>query len=45
MSACSTAVPAASLYNFNQGNLAGVQQAIRKPIKVGSKVALRFAGA
>jgi hypothetical protein len=43
MSACSTALLHA--YNFDHGDLAGVEQAIRKPIKVRSKVALRFVGA
>jgi hypothetical protein len=47
LNACSTALLHASVYDFDLDHcdLASIEQAIRKPIKGASKVALRFVGA
>jgi hypothetical protein len=45
LSACATALLHTSVYDFDHHEHASVEQAIRKPIKVKSKVTLRFAGA
>jgi hypothetical protein len=45
LSAGSTALLHAGVYDFDHRDLTSVEQAIRKPIKVRSKVALRCAGA
>lgn len=45
LSACSTALLRAIRQDLDRFDPASVEQAIRKPIKVRSKVALSFAGA
>jgi hypothetical protein len=45
LSACSAALLQTTVYDFDHCDHASVEQAIRKPIKVRSNVALRFAGA